>query len=175
MAAHRSVSATLVGLLLVMPPALANAQDYVQLLRYFKGDKPLFCFEVPIHRVKKLPQWSEKSAPPISRRTAIDVGAQQLRSTFHEVDTFETTHVDLNQVDVQFNAFRGKVWYYLIEYAAVRNGERHLSATDYIAVVLFDGKPVPKKPGDCKNISAEFAPNPTIERDARRSGARPSL
>ena len=165
MAAHRYLASGLIAVLLLFSATNADAQEYVRLRSYFDGDKPLFCFEVALKRVQKVPDWNQKGEPPISRTKAVELGAQQLRSTYPAVDRFELHRVDLDRVNVQYEVFHGDVWYYLIEYAAVIGRERKHSATDYVAIVLFDGRPVAKKTGKCSPIASTFAPNNAMYSD----------
>ena len=129
--------------------SIADAQEYIHLLRYFKEKNPLFCFEAPISRVQKLPRWDEKGEPPVSRGKAMEVGAEHLRAAYPGVERFDLHRIDLNRINVRVPAYQGDIWYYLIEYDAIVGGDKRYSATDYVAVVLLDGKPVAKKSGNC--------------------------
>jgi hypothetical protein len=163
MVAARAILPAAFALLLVLPPAPAIAQNYVRFHRYYDGDKLLFCFEAPMARVKKLPLWDGKGEPPMSRDRAIEIGAEHLRSSYPRVGKFKPHRVELGQIDVRYDIFGGIVWYYLVEYAAETDGDARLSSTEYLAIVLFDGKPVPKTMGKCTPL---FAPNSALLTDA---------
>jgi len=142
-----AISAVLVTFALFS--SIAGAQEYIHLLRYFEEKKPLFCFEAPISRVRTLPRWDEKGEPPVSRGKAIEAGTEHLRAAYPRVERFELHSIELNRINVQVPAYQGDIWYYLIEYDGIVGGEKRYSATDYVAVVLLDGKSVAKKFGNC--------------------------
>jgi len=172
MMAPRSLLPAVVALLLGLPAAPALAQNYVRLLRHFDGDKLLFCFEAPMSRVQKLPVWDEKGEPPLSRDRAVDIGAEHLRSAYPRVNRFTLHQIDLNRLNVRYKVFTGTVWYYVIEYAAHTDGSSRLSSTDFVAIVLFDGKPVSKTMGKCSPLAWTFAPNTALLTDTYTSSLR---
>ena len=121
-------------------PGVARAEEYVRLSAYYYGDKPAFCFEVPLARVRHLPAWGGRGEPPISRSQAARIAARTLGSSR------TPDRIELNHVHAVFNAFNDDVWYYVIEYGP--SEARGLAVT----AVLFDGKAVPKTESDCADF-----------------------
>lgn len=159
---HRLASVTS-GALLTLAMGSAVAQDHVQLTRYFDGNRLVFCFSVPMSRVVRLPRWNGKDNPPISRERATEVGVGQLRGEYPKIERFELQREELNRVAIDYTKFRGDVWYYLIEYAAIVDGERRYDSTKYVATVLLDGSSVPKQTEGCAKSFSEATPNPAFE------------
>ena len=125
---------------LVVFSGVARAEDYVRLSAYYYADKPAFCFEVPVQRVRRLPAWTGRGEPPVSKAQAARIGARTLGLKP------PPDRIELNHVHARFNAFDGDVWYYIVEYQPSDSNGLAVTA------VLFDGKPVPKSESDCADF-----------------------
>jgi hypothetical protein len=122
---------------LVLLSGLAHAEELVRLSAYYYADRPAFCFEVPVERVRHLPTWTGRGEPPVSKAQAATIGARTLGLKT------APDRIELNHVHARFNAFDGDVWYYIVEYGPTERTGLAVTA------VLFDGKPVPKSESDC--------------------------
>ena len=118
---------------------MAHGEEYVRLSAYYYGDRPAFCFQVPLERVRHLPTWvGAGKAPPLSRAQAIRIAARELRVSA------APDRVELDHVNAQFSGFSGDVWYYLVEYGPTEKSGLA------VAAVLFDGKLAETRTeGDC--------------------------
>lgn len=128
--------------LLALFPCAATAEDFVQLSAYYYGEKPLYCFRVPLERVRHLPTWTGDGQPPLSEAQAVEVGSRDVGLST------PPKRVELNHVNVNVAAFSGDVWYYLIEYVvfdSVKGDAR------VVAVVLLDGKSVTRTQVGCSD------------------------
>ena len=124
--------------------------EQVTLLRYYNAGKFLYCFQVPIARAKRLPTWNgEMSTVPVSREAAQAIALKEVAASYPEGRTFGPTSTNLNRVAVRTTDPAMDVWYYIVEFAAVDGSDRRYAATEYVSVVLFDGKSVPKQSDQC--------------------------
>ena len=98
-------------------------------MNYYYGDQP-FCFQVPLERVRHLPQWTGTGEPPVSQAQAIRIATKDLGLST------PPHRIGLNHVDAHLGP-KADVWYYVVEYEP--SGKNPFA----LAVVLFDGKLVP--------------------------------
>ena len=126
-------------------PCSSNAEDYVRLSAYYSHDKPLFCFEVPVERVRKLPVWNGSGEPPLPRAQAVEIGRRELGLP----DQASPWSIELNKIEISYFSFKGNVWYYLIDYAASTKDASATRTDRNVAVVLLDGTSVSKTDGNC--------------------------
>jgi hypothetical protein len=125
-------------------------ESSVTLQRYHHNNQLAYCFEVPRSRIARLPTWSEgKGEPPISQVQAQSVGILELRSEYPAVEKFEVVETKLRKLELREELLPKTVWYYESTFAAVRGGEREHNAAPYVAIVLLDGKAVPKERTRC--------------------------
>ncbi len=131
-------------------PVSTLAQEVISLSRYYDGDRFLFCFEVPTERVRQLPQWDGKGNPPVSIDEAKQIGAKYLATRFPLAGGFSTSGGEIQKMEVRFYTLRRTVWYYQMDYQPyVAAAKSRDELSEYVAVVLLDGKVVPLKKMGC--------------------------
>ena len=147
---HSLVTIAAAAAVFVSPLVHADQQSRVTLQRYFQNDQLLFCFEVAASRIAGLPAWTEGSGdPPVSRGEAQSIGLHALRAEYPAIERFEVRGIELRDLKLRDGLRRRNIWYYEIEFAAVVGGERK-SGSDYITLVLLDGKAVSKERVNCR-------------------------